>query len=97
VASSSPTSREGRPRERTGYGGAGHAGQAVRRGVRGRLRVYAALRRCSPAAALPGVWAASALLVADRQDVMLVQLAAMVVAFGAARYGSVVSVWAGSG
>lgn len=57
------------------------------------MAVAAALYRAAPATALALVWAACAFQVLQSQDVALVQLAAAIVSFGAARYGRALTVW----
>lgn len=76
---------------RTSSAGGGVADSAVL--VALLMAVAATLYRAEPAFALALVWATCAFQLYEGLDVALVQLAAAIVAFGTARYGSAVTVW----
>jgi signal transduction histidine kinase len=57
------------------------------------MGVAVALSRMAPGAALALVWATGVLQVAGEVDLMLIEVAIAVVAFGCARWGSTLTVW----
>jgi signal transduction histidine kinase len=78
---------------RAGYTWGASNGHADRIVIALAFGVAVGLHRLAPGAALSVVWLACIFQVLSRTDIMYVELAATIVAFGAARWGSTAVVW----